>query len=56
MQPIYIDDTIEVVITVETLRDRSGIATISTIVKKKETGDVCVKGEATIMKGENLRA
>lgn len=55
MAPIFIGDTVEITITVSTLRERSGIATIETIVKKKPSDEVCVKGEATIMKGENIR-
>lgn len=55
MQPIYIGETIEIVITVDAIRERSGICSITTIVRKKDSGELCVKGEATIMKGEALR-
>lgn len=55
MKPIFIGDTIEVQIKVDAIRERSGICSITTIVRKKDTGEICVKGDATIMKGEALR-
>lgn len=55
MQPIFIGETVDVIITVSALREKSGIGIIETIVKKQPSGEICVKGEATIMKGDSLK-
>ena len=48
LKPVYIGDTITVIVTVTTLREDRGIATFTTIVKKGD-GEIAVKGDATIM-------
>ena len=53
MQPIFIGDVVDVIITVSAIRASSGIASIETVVKN-QNGEVCVKGDAMIMKGEFL--
>ena len=50
-QPIFIGDTVDVIITVSSIREKSGIASIETVVKNQK-GEVCVKGDAMIMKAE----
>jgi acyl dehydratase len=52
-QPVFIDDTLSIELTVLAERKEKGIATIETLVKKT-TGETCVKGEAIIMRGEFL--
>ena len=51
VNPIYIDDTIVIELHVTNFREERGIGIIETNVKKT-TGELCVKGEATIMAGE----
>jgi acyl dehydratase len=51
LNPVFIDDVVTIELTVLSLRAEKGIASIETIVKK-QTGDVCVKGEAMIMIGK----
>jgi 3-hydroxybutyryl-CoA dehydratase len=48
INPVFIDDTVTIVLTVLAIRESKGIASVETIVKK-QNGDICVKGEATIM-------
>ncbi len=49
--PIYIDDVITIDLKVLQLRHEKGIGTVETLVKK-QTGELCVKGEAIIMQKE----
>lgn len=51
LQPVFIDDTVTIELTVLTLREEKGLATIETTVTK-QTGELCVKGEAMIMQGD----
>ncbi|HEY8271378.1 MAG TPA: MaoC family dehydratase [Pseudobdellovibrionaceae bacterium] len=48
VNPVFIDDTIIIEITVTGLRKEKGIATLDTIAKK-ENGEIVVKGDAIIM-------
>lgn len=47
MAPIYIDETVTVILTVLTMRDK-GLTVVESLVRK-ENGELAVKGEATIM-------
>ena len=51
LNQVFIDDTVTIELKVMTLREEKGIASIETIVRKT-TGEVCVKGEAMIMRGD----
>lgn len=51
VSPIFINDTITIELSVKSLREERGIGLIETIVTNQD-GVVCVKGEATILKGE----
>lgn len=51
LQPVFIDDVINIELHVAALREEKGIASIDTVVKKT-TGETCVKGEAMIMIGK----
>ncbi len=53
LQPVFIDDELTIELYVATVREERGLASIETIVKKA-TGEVVVKGDAMIMKGEFL--
>ncbi len=53
VNPVFIDDVLIVELTVMQKREEKGIAIIDTLVKK-ETGEIVVKGEATIMMGKNI--
>lgn len=53
IHPVFINDTVTVVLTVLAMRDSKGIATIETICKN-QNGDICVKGEATIMRPQSV--
>ena len=53
LKPVFIDDTITVELEVKAIRESSGIAAIDTVVRNQH-GDIVVKGEATIMKGDHL--
>jgi acyl dehydratase len=55
LHPVFIDDTINIELHVANFREERGIALIETIVKKS-SGEVVVKGEATIMTGEHIQA
>ena len=55
VNPVFIDETLIVELTVMQKREEKGIAIIDTLVKK-ETGEIVVKGEATIMMGKNITA
>jgi 3-hydroxybutyryl-CoA dehydratase len=48
INPVFIDDTVTVNLKVLAIRESKGIATIETICKNQR-GEICVKGEATIM-------
>lgn len=54
LNPIFIDDEVEVVVTVTGLREEKGIGIAETIVRKVANGDMVVKGEAIIMAGKNI--
>jgi acyl dehydratase len=54
LQPIFIGDSVEITLKVATLREERGIANIETTVKKVGTGEVCVKGDAMIMRGDRV--
>lgn len=51
VNPIFINDTVVIGLSVKSLRS-SGIGVIETTVTKEGSGEVCVKGEATIMAGD----
>lgn len=53
LKPIFIDDEVTVILTVQSLREEKGFASVETLVKNK-AGDVCVKGDATIMFGNKV--
>lgn len=55
IHPVFIDDTITVILKVLAIRQSKGIATISTFCKNQD-GEVCVKGEAIIMMPTHLKA
>ncbi len=46
--PVYIDDEITIELHVTNMRVERGLANVETLAKKSN-GDICVKGEATIM-------
>jgi len=54
MNPVFIGDTVEVVLTVTNLREERGIGLIETLVRKQGSGEICVKGDATIMQGKAI--
>lgn len=47
LNPIYIDETVTITLTVATMRDK-GFTVVETIVRK-ENGEIAVKGDATIL-------
>ncbi|MGZ3743514.1 MAG: MaoC family dehydratase [Pseudobdellovibrionaceae bacterium] len=51
VNPVFIDDTVIIELTITGLRKEKGIATLDTIVKKTN-GDIVVKGDAIIMMAE----
>ena len=53
--PIFIGDTVEVQLEVVMYKESKGIGKIETIVRKT-TGEVCVKGEAMIQRGDFVKA
>jgi 3-hydroxybutyryl-CoA dehydratase len=54
LQPIFIDDTVDIDLYVKSMREEKGIGVIETTVRKKGTEDVCIKGEAMIMRGDRV--
>lgn len=48
VNPVFIDDTVTIELTITGLRKEKGIATVDTIAKKT-TGEIVGKGEAIIM-------
>jgi 3-hydroxybutyryl-CoA dehydratase len=53
LKPIYIGDVVTIDATVTVLREEKGIASIATTVKN-QNDELCVKGEATIMRGDKV--
>lgn len=51
VNPVFINDTITVEMKITNYRESSGVTVVETIVKK-QTGEICIKGEATVMLGE----
>lgn len=49
VNPVFIDDTVVVELKVTAFRAERGIGVIETLVKNQTTGELVVKGEATIM-------
>lgn len=56
VNPVFIDDWITIELKVTAFRPERGIGIIETLVKKKESGELVVKGEATIMTKEGVAA
>lgn len=56
LNPVFINDDLIVRLKVLNIREEKGIGVVETVVLKKQSGDVCVKGEATIMRGDAVRA
>lgn len=54
MHPVYIGDEITLELTLTAFRQERGLAFIDTIVKN-QTGDVCIKGEATILSADSVK-
>lgn len=54
LNPVFIGDTITAFLSVTNVREEKGIAIVETIVRNQKN-EICVKGEATIMKGEFLK-
>ncbi|RYZ82504.1 MAG: MaoC family dehydratase [Proteobacteria bacterium] len=52
VNPVFIDDTVSIELTITGVRKEKGIATVETIAKK-QTGEIVVKGEAIIMMSIN---
>lgn len=46
--PVFIDDTVTVELKVLNYRESNGLTIVETVVKK-QTGEICIKGEATVM-------
>jgi 3-hydroxybutyryl-CoA dehydratase len=53
--PVFIGDALLVKLKVLSIREEKGIGVIETIVVKKESGETCIKGEATIMRGDAVK-
>lgn len=49
VNPVYINDTLIIELKVTGFRKEKGFATVETIAKKKDSGELCVKGDAVIM-------
>lgn len=54
VNPVFIDDVLTISMTVTGLRKEKGIAVAETIASKAN-GDICVKGEATIMIAQGVK-
>lgn len=54
LQPVFINDVLNLEFLVTAMRKEKGIATVDTIAKK-ETGEVCAKGEAVVMVASNVQ-
>jgi acyl dehydratase len=55
MAPVFVGDEIEVSIHVTNVREEKGIGFVETLVKN-QNGDLCVKGEAVILRAERVAA
>lgn len=49
LKPMYVDTTYEAVFTVREVIKEKNRAIVETVIKDKETGNVCTSGEATVM-------
>lgn len=54
VNPVFIDDWVTIELKVTAYRAERGIGIIETVVKKRDTGEFVVKGEATIMTKEGV--
>ncbi len=52
VHPVFIDDTVTIDLLIENYRESSGIAVVNTLVKK-QTGEIVIKGDATVMLGKS---
>lgn len=52
--PVYIDDEITIELHVTNMRTERGLANVETLAKKTN-GEICVKGEATIMVADGVQ-
>lgn len=53
LQPVYINDTLNMEFHVTAMRKEKGIATVETLAKKA-TGELAVKGEAMVMVADSI--
>ncbi|MCX7979015.1 MAG: MaoC family dehydratase [Bdellovibrionaceae bacterium] len=54
LKPVFIDDVIHIDLHVLNMREEKGIATVETNITKDGTGELVVKGEAIIMRGDKV--
>ncbi len=54
VNPVFIDDWVTIELKVTAYRSERGIGIIETLVKKRDSGELVVKGEATIMTREGV--
>jgi 3-hydroxybutyryl-CoA dehydratase len=54
LHPIFIDDVVEIELHVKSLREEKGLGIIETIVRKKGSDEIVIKGEAMIMRGDRV--
>lgn len=54
VNPIFINDTIQIDLRVTGVRKEKGVATVETIAKNVATGEICVKGDAIIMMADSV--
>jgi len=56
LNPVFLEDVLQIKLKVLSVREEKGIGVVETLVIKKESGEICVKGEATIMRGDVVKA
>ena len=56
LNPVFIDDELRIQLKVLSLREEKGIGVVETLVVKSTSQEICVKGEATIMRGDAVKA
>ncbi len=55
LKPMYVDRTYEAVFTVKEVISEKNRATVETVIKDKESGNICTSGEALVMNVDKIK-
>lgn len=55
LKPMYVDRAYEAVFTVKEVMSEKNRATVETVIKDKESGNICTSGEALVMNVDKIK-